>query len=224
MRTIIGLCFLTATLAANSVKAQSLFIEEGDPNTIAVTVGGGMMKEAVGGTLTGGFSYRGVFDVGAEFTFAKFTGGMKEELTGLSLMPFLKWGLLNEGKEYPISMAAVFGVNKHMTLGNGPIPGPDGWGVLLGPSIYKRMNLSSSFKMIPEVLVALDMDATRHYSKARDQVSKYTEPYGTDIVYDVRALLKLNMTYASGTQTYIIMPYAGYQGALVAGANIGLLL
>jgi hypothetical protein len=79
MRKIIGLCFLTATLLASSAHAQSIFIDKGDPSAVDAMVGGGLVKNAWGVGVTAGYSYRGVFDVGADFTRYAYTGGRQQE-------------------------------------------------------------------------------------------------------------------------------------------------
>jgi hypothetical protein len=85
MRKIIGLCFLTATLFASSARAQSIFIDKGDPSTMDVTVGGGLVKNSWGAGLGAGYSYRGVFDVGADFTRYAYTAGTNKKLAGYSM-------------------------------------------------------------------------------------------------------------------------------------------
>jgi hypothetical protein len=223
MRKIFGLCFVTATLIAGSASAQSMYLRHGDASTVQAQLGGGLKKDGVGGDLIASYSYRGVFDVGAQVTFTNYNVGLNNNLKGIKVMPYLSMPVLRQGEGLPFSVAGVFGVNKHVMLGNGPVPGPDGWGVLVGPSAYLRLDLSDNLKLIPEVFVAFDFNATRHYSNAQDQKSSYSTTYETIMYYDFQALVKANVSYTSGTQTYLLIPYSGYQGAFVAGANLGML-
>ena len=223
MRKILGLCFLTATLVAGSASAQSMHLKAGDPNTVEMQLGGGLMKDGAGGNLLASYSYRGIFDMGAELTFTNYNKGLNNNLKEFKLMPFGKLPIVRQGEGLPFSVAGILGVNKHMSLGNGPTPGPDGWGVLAGASSYISLELSDNLKLIPEVLVAFDFNATRHYSKAGDQNSSYGTSYGNIMYYDARALVKVNISYRSDSQTYLFIPYAGYQGAFVAGGNLGVL-
>jgi hypothetical protein len=223
MRKILGLCFLTATLFAGSASAQSMHLKAGDPSAVEAQLGGGLVKDGVGGNLLASYSYRGIFDVGAEFTFTSYNKGINNNLKGIKLMPYGKLPIVRQGEGFPVSIAAILGVNKHMALGNGPVPGPDGWGVLAGVSSYISLELSDNLKLIPEVLVAFDFNATRGYSSAKDQKSSPIDPPGTIMYYDARALVKVNVSYRSGDQTYLIIPYAGYQGALAVGGNLGML-
>jgi hypothetical protein len=200
-----------------------MHLKAGDPNTIEMQLGGGLMKEGVGGNLLASYSYRGIFDMGAELTFTNYNKGDNNNLKEFKLMPFGKLPVVRQGEGLPFSIAAILGVNKHMSLGNGPVPGPDGWGVLAGASSYINLELSDNLKLIPEVLVAFDFNATHYYSLAQDQNSSPTVPIGTTNYYDARALVKVNVSYRSDSQTYLIIPYAGYQGAFVAGGNLGVL-
>ena len=56
MQKFIGLCFLTATLLASSARAQSIYIQKGDPNTMDVVVGGSLVKDAWGAGANVGWS------------------------------------------------------------------------------------------------------------------------------------------------------------------------
>jgi hypothetical protein len=228
MRKIIGLCFLTATLFASSARAQSIFIEKGDPSAMDVTVGGGLIKNAWGAGLGAGYSYRGVFDVGADFARYAYTAGPNNKLAGYSVAPFVTWhAFRSDVDELPVSIAATFAMQRIVYAGNGPVASPEGWGLLLGPSIYRRMEFGSSLVFVPEVLVAYDLSQTRYYSEAGDQVSANTAQsqlgvgYSTSTKHNVRALFRPNILYKMGNTNYVIVPYVGYQGALAVGGNIG---
>ena len=228
MRKLIGLCFLTATLLANSAHAQGIFIDRGDPNAINAVVGGGIVKDAWGASAAGGWSYRGVFDVGVDFTRYAYTGGNSKNLAGYSLTPFATWYALRaEEDEMPISLSFTLGVQRQMYTGNAPVANPEGWGLFVGPSVYRRFELGTSMVFVPELLAAYDLKATRYYSGALDQSSGNIRDasgatgYSTDIKHSARVLLRPNLLVKAGNTSYLIMPYVGYQGGVAVGGNVG---
>jgi hypothetical protein len=228
MRRIIALCFLTATLFAGSARAQSIFIDRGDPSAVDVTVGGGLFKNSWGAGLGAGYSYRGVFDVGADFTRYAYTAGVNNKLAGYSIAPFLNWhAFRHDVDELPVSISIMFAMQRIVYAGNGPVANPEGWGLLAGPSVYRRMEFGTNFVFIPELLAAYDFSYTRYYSDAGDQNSSNNVDSGTGFGYrteaknNVRVLLRPNILYKMGNTNYVIVPYVGYQGAFAAGGNIG---
>lgn len=229
MRKIIGICFLTAMLFASSARAQSIFIDKGDPSVVGVTVGGSILKEAWGAGLDVGYSYRGVFDVGANFTRYAFTAGTNTKLAGYTVAPFLNWHLFrHDVDEMPVSISMGFEVLRTVYTGNTPVANPEGWGLVVGPSVYRRMELGTSVVFVPELLVAYDFSFTRYYSQAGDQASGNTRNnrdgagYSTEPKHNVRAVVRPNLLFKMGNTNYVLAPYAGAVGlAFVAGANIG---
>jgi hypothetical protein len=221
MRKFIGLCFLTATLLASSAHAQSIFIEKGDPSTMNAMVGAGVLKDAWGASLIGGYSYRGVFDVGLDFTRYAYTGGNNKNLAGFAAMPFVSAHLLRADDSMPISIAALVGVQRIFYTGNVAVANPEGWDVVAGPSVYRRFEFGTNFVFIPELLVAIDYQSTRYYSTAMDQNSGNAigTPYGysNPTAWNWRALLRPNLLYKRIT----VVPYVGYQGAPAAGIDVG---
>jgi hypothetical protein len=228
MRKIIGLCFLTATLFAGSARAQSIFIDKGDPSATDVVVGGGLVKNAWGAGAGAGYSYRGVFDVGADFMRYAYTAGANNKLAGYALAPFLNWhAFRHDVDEMPISISIGLAVQRIVYMGNGPVANPEGWGLVLGPSVYRRMEFGTDLVFVPELLVAYDFSYTRFYSQARDQTSGNTANsgdgfgYTTEGKHNVRVLFRPNILYKMGNTNYVLVPYVGYQGAFAAGGNIG---
>jgi hypothetical protein len=230
MRKIIGLCFLTATLFASSARAQSIFIDKGDPNTMGAVVGGSLVKDAWGAGAGVGFSYRGVFDVGADFARYVYTDGTNKNLVGYSLAPFATWhALRHDVDELPVSISGTLAVQRIVYTGNGPVSNPEGWGLVAGPSVYRRMEFGTKLVFVPELLVAFDLAYNRYYSQAGDQASGNTRNsgvgagYSTEQKYNVRVLFRPNLLYRMGDKTnLVIVPYVGSQGlSLLAGANVG---
>lgn len=228
MRKLTGLCFLTATLLAASANAQSIFIDRGDPSAISAMVGGGLVKNAWGASAIGSYSYRGVFDIGAEFTRYAFTAGTDKDLAGWSLTPFATWHAMRaEADEMPISMSFTLGVQRIIYSGNSPVVSPEGWGLVLGPSVYRRFELGTSLVFIPEIFVAYEFTDVRRYSRALNQASGNTVGngdgigYTSDAKHGFRALLRPNLLVKAGNTNYLLTPYVGFQGALAAGLNIG---
>jgi hypothetical protein len=221
MRKLIGLCFLTATLLASSARAQSVFIEKGDPSTMSAMVGAGILKDAWGASLIGGYSYRGVFDVGLDFTRYAYTGGTNNRLAGYGAMPFVNAHLLRADDSMPISIAAFVGVQRVFYTGNTPYANPESWGVVAGPSVYRRFEFGTNVVFVPELLVALEYQATRKYTTAQDQPSGNgtggANGYSTPTSLNGRVLLRPNVLYKRIT----VVPYVGWQGALAAGLDVG---
>ena len=229
MRKLIGLLFLTATMTATSAYAQAIYIDRGDPNALIVTAGGRYLSDSsFGGSVVGAWTYRGVFDVGAEITYLKYNGGDLKKLTGISLTPFMTWHLMRgEEEELPVSIAASLGVTREFFTGNTPVANPEGWGMFVGPSIYRKIALGATKVFIPEVLAAYDLKVTRKYSSALDQtmgVRDQTTGYSSEMKHSGRLLLKLNFLFkTSGKAKYTVTPYAGYQSGIIAGGNFGAL-
>jgi hypothetical protein len=233
MRKLIGLCFLTATLLASAANAQSIFIDKGDPSTMSVTLGGGV-GNAYGGSLGLGYSYRGVLDMGLDVSGSRFNSGRTKNLNGLDFAPYLNWhAYRSDVDEMPISISFLVAVEKLVYTNNGPVASPDGWGVIAGGTVYRRIDISPTMAFIPEALVAYDFMYTRFYTNAGDQKAPTV---GDNLTVNAppavskhsgRALLRLNLGFLSGGHVYTVTPYGGYQGAtfgLVAGLSAGVVL
>jgi hypothetical protein len=229
MRKLIGLLFLTATLTATSAHAQGIFIDRGDPNAVSATAGGRyLVDSSFAGSLTGGFTYRGVFDVGAELTYLKYNAGDFKKLAGIGVAPYLTWHLMRgEEEELPVSIAVTVAVMREFLTGNAPVANPEAWGVFFGPSIYRKFELGTSTVFIPEVLTGYDGKSSRKYSGALDQTmgsADQSTGYSSSMKHNVRALLRLNLLFkTAGKARYTVTPYVGYQTAVTAGANFGAL-
>jgi hypothetical protein len=228
MRKLIGLYFLTVTLLATSAHAQGIFIDRGDPNAIDAMVGGGLVKDAWGAGVSGGWSYRGVFDAGAEFMRYAYTGGDNKNLAGYSLTPFVTWYAMRaEEDEMPISLSLTLGVQRQFFTGNSPVSNPEQWGLFIGPSVYRRFEFGTSLVFVPEVFAAYDFKDTRYYSGANDQTSGNVSDNsgGTNfrsvMKHNVRVLLRPNLLVKAGNTKYLVMPYAGYQGGIAFGGSLG---
>jgi hypothetical protein len=225
MRKLIGLCFLTVTLLATSAHAQGIFIDRGDPNAIDAAIGGGLVKEAWAVSALGSWSYRGVFDVGADFTRYAYTSGLNKNIAGYRLTPFVTWHALRvDEDEMPISISGTLGMQREFFTGNTPVANPEGWGVYVGPSVYRRFELGRML-FVPELLAAYEFKATRFYSGALDQTSGNTldgsTGYRTENKHGARVLARLNLLVKAGNTKYLIIPYAGYQNGLAVGGNVG---
>jgi hypothetical protein len=225
MRKTIGLCFLTATLLASSARAQSIFIDKGDPSAMDAMVGGGLIKDAWGVGLTGGYSYRGVFDVGLDFARYAYTAGTTNKLAGYSVMPFTTChAFRSDVDEMPVSLSFTLGVSRIVYTGNGAVASPEGWGVVAGPSVYRKFELGTNWVFVPELLAAYEFKYTRYYSGAGDQNSPGVTGslgYSTEGKHGARVLVRPNLLYKAGKTNYVIVPYVGYQGALAVGGNVG---
>jgi hypothetical protein len=236
MRKLIGLCFLTATLLASSANAQSIFIEKGDPSTMSATLGG-QYGGLYGGSLNLGYSYRGVFDVGLDASGTHFTAGDNKNLNALNVMPFMNWhAFRSDVDELPVSISFLVGIEKLLYAGNNvrangattsdTYASPSGWGVVLGGSVYRRLEIGTSMLLIPEAVVAYEFMSTRYYSNAMDQNNpsvgdnSVVNGYRQTSKHGVRALGRLNLGFQSGERVWTVTPYGGVQGTY--GAVFGL--
>jgi hypothetical protein len=231
MRKLTGLCFLTATLLASAANAQSIFIEKGDPSTMSFTLGG-----AYGGLYGGSFdlaySYRGVFDLGVDASGTHFTAGDNKTLNALNVMPFVNWHAFRSTvDELPVSISFLLGVEKLLYGGNnakgtGTYAAPNGWGVVAGGTVYRRIEIGTTMAIIPEVVLAYEFMATRYYTNAKDQSAPFVgdslNGYRETTKHSGRALARLNLSFKSGEHLLTVTPYGGFQGSY--GSLVGLLV
>jgi hypothetical protein len=223
MRGFSGLLFLTATLVATSAHAQGIFIDRGDPNAISASAGFryGVTDSSWGGSVTGSFSYRGVFDTGADLTYFKYKGGSLDKLTGISVTPFVTWQAMRSA---PLSLSFTLGMMREFFTGNFPVANPEAWGLFAGPSVYRRFAMGGSTVFVPEILAAYELKTTRYFSGALDQGSgnklddQGASDYRTDMKHGVRALLRLNLRFGP---KLVAVAYGGYQGGVVSGLSLG---
>jgi hypothetical protein len=230
MRKLTGLCFLTAILFASSANAQSMFIDQGDPSAISVTAGGAFGSSLYGGGLNLAYSYRGVFDVGIDASFSRFKSGRYNNLNAFDFAPFINWQILRtDADETPISVTALFAFEKVLYGNNGPVSPPDGWGLVLGATVYRKFEFGTSMLFIPEVVAAYDFMYTRFYSNALDQNAPTVGDSSaigsppSESKHSARGIVKANLGFKSGENVLTVTPYAGYQGffGTVAGLTVG---
>jgi hypothetical protein len=221
MRKTIGLCFLALTMTAGTARAQGLFLEKGQPG-IGAAVGGVKTSTAWAASLVPTYTYRGVFDIGLDLTRYQFTGGDANHLWALGVMPFATAYLVrSEESTLPVSLSATLGIQRRLFLGNGSVPNPDGWGVLAGLSVFRRLNFSNSFAGIPEVFVAYDLQSITWHSSTTDGNAAVHPGQVTNYENKPRILLRANMAFGGEKSVYTLVPYVGYQGGFAFGANLG---
>jgi hypothetical protein len=221
MRKTLGLCFLALTLTAATAHAQGLFLDKGDPG-ISAAVGAAAIGTGWNLSFVPSYTYRGVFDVGLDVTRYAYSSGDANHLSAIGLMPFANVYLSRaEDGRFPASISATLGVQKRLFMGNGGAPNPDGWGVLLGASAFRRIEFSNSFAGIPEIFVAYDLQATTWHSTTLDGNAAVSPGQKTNYEQKPRALLRLNMAFKGEKTIYTVVPYVGYQAGLAVGGNVG---
>jgi hypothetical protein len=142
-------------------------------------------------------------------------------------MPFVNVYFIRAGDDtakivLPVSVAATLAVEKRMFMGNGLEPNPDGWGLLLGGSLFRRMDFTNTFAGIPEIFLAYDLQATTWHSAATGaNAAVFTQGETTDYQHEARVFLRANMAYRSDKILYTIVPYVGYQAGFAVGGNLG---
>lgn len=222
MRKIIGLFILALTSTAATAQAQGLFLDKGQPG-IGVAAGGAVIGNAWTASVIPTYTYRGVFDVGIDVTRYDYTKGDEKHLSSIGAMPFANvYFARSEEGSLPISLSGTLGVQKRIYMGNGKVDNPDGWGLLMGLSAFRRIETSETFALIPEAFVAYNMNSITWHSAAIDGTTGVNAP-GQETTYQhkARAYLRGNLAWKSDQKQYIVTPYVGYQEGLAFGVNVG---
>ena len=221
MRKTIGLCFLSLIMTAGTARAQGLFLEKGQPG-IGVSVGGAEIGNAWTVSVAPSYTYRGVFDVGIDVTRYAFTSGDAHHLSAIGVMPFTNvYFIRAEDGQAPVSISGTLGIQKRIFMGNDGSPNPDGWGILLGASAFRRIEFSNAFAGIPEVFVAYDLQAITWHSSQIDANAAAQPGQVTDYSHRPRAFFRANMAFQGEKTMYTVIPYVGYQAGFAVGANLG---
>ena len=222
MRKTLGLCFLALTLTAGTAHAQGLFLEKGEPGKSAA-VGAAAIGTGWSASVVPCYTYRGMFDVGLDVTRYSYSSGDAKHLSSIGLMPFATAYLARaEDGRFPASVSGTLGVQKRIFMGNGGAPNPDGWGVLLGGSLFRRIEFSNTLASIPEVFVAYDLQATTWHSTAVDaNAAVHNQGQKTDYDQKPRAFFRANMAFKGEKALYTVIPYVGYQAGFAVGGSFG---
>lgn len=224
MRKTFGLCFLALTLTAATAHAQGLFLEKGQPGMSAV-VGGAVIGTGWSASVVPSYTYRGVFDVGIDLTRYSYSTGDANHLAAIGVMPFANvYFVRAEDGLLPVSISGTLGFQRRIFTGNNEAPNPDGWGLLVGASAFRRIDFTNSFAGIPELFVAYDLQSITWHSSVIPPAAGAGSSPGQKTNYDhePRILLRANMAFLSDKTTYTLVPYVGYQaGGFAVGANLG---
>jgi hypothetical protein len=164
-----------------------------------------------------------MFDVGLDLTWYGYNNGDASKLSAIGAMPFVNVYFLRAGEgPVPVSVSGTLGVEKRIFMGNGSEPNPDGWGLLLGGSLFRRMDFTNTFAGIPEIFLAYDLQATTWHSAADGaNAAVHNQGEHTDYQHKARMFFRPNMAFRSDKIVYTIVPYVGYQAGFAVGANLG---
>jgi hypothetical protein len=221
MRKTLGLCILALTLTAGTAHAQGIFLDKGDRG-ISAAVGAAAIGTGWSASVVPCYTYRGVFDVGVDVTRYSYSSGDAKHLSSIGVMPFATAYLTRaEDGRLPVSVAGTLAVQKRIFMGNGGAPNPDGWGVLLGGSFFRRMEFSNTFAGIPEIFVAYDLQATTWHSTAADGNAAVAPGQLTNYEQKPRALFRANLAFKGDKALYTVVPYVGYQSGFAVGGSVG---
>jgi hypothetical protein len=221
MRKTFGLCFLALTLTAGVAHAQGVFLEKGQPG-VSATAGGAVIGTGWSGSVAPSYTYRGMFDVGLDVTGYGFTSGDANHLKAIGVMPFTTVYLArSEEGPSPVSISGTLGVQKRYYVGNGNAPNPDGWGLLVGGSAFRRIALTNTFAGIPEFFIAYDMQSITWHSTVLDGNAAIGPGQKTKYDHKVRLLFRANMGFQAEKTLYTLCPYLGYEAGFAAGLNVG---
>jgi hypothetical protein len=222
MRKTLGLCFLALTLIAATAHAQGVFLEKGQPG-ISATAGAAAIGTGWTASITPSYTYRGMFDVGLDVTRYSYTKGDANHLSAIGLMPFATaYFTRSDDGPLPVSISGTLAVQRRLFMGNGAAPNPDGWGLLLGASVFRRVDFSSSIAGIPELFIGYDLQSITWHSTTGDAKSA-NRSLGQTTKYDhnVRLFLRPNVAFKAEKVTYTVGPYVGYQAGFAIGVNLG---
>jgi len=91
-------------------------------------------------------------------------------------------------------------IQKRIYMGNNEAPNPDGWGLLVGGSLFRRIEFSNSFAGIPELFLAYDLQSITWHSSVINPISTAAISPGETTNYDHRArvLFRANMGFKAG--------------------------
>jgi len=224
MRKTLGLCLLALTLTAGTAQAQGLFLEKGDRGISAVA-GGAAIGTGWSASVAPSYTYRGMFDVGVDLTWYGYNNSNSDanKLSAIGAMPFVNVYFLRAGDgPLPVSVSGTFAFEKRMFVGNGSEPNPDGWGMLLGGSLFRRMDFTNTFAGIPEIFLSYDLQATTWHSAANGaNAAVHNQGEETKYQHKPRVFLRGNMAYKGDKLLYTVVPYVGYQTGFAVGANLG---
>jgi hypothetical protein len=221
MRKTLGLCFLALTLTAATAHAQGVFLEKGQPG-LSAAVGGAVIGTGWSASVVPAYTYRGVFDVGLDVTRYSYSTGAANHLSAIGLMPFANvYFARAEDGLLPVSLSGTLAFQKRIFTGNGGAPDPDGWGLLVGASIFRRIEFTNSFTGIPELFLAYDLQSLAFHSSAIDAAAATSPGETTYYYHNPRVLLRANMGFQGDKILYTVVPYVGYQAGFAVGANLG---
>jgi hypothetical protein len=221
MRKTFGLCFLALTLTAGTAHAQGLFLEKGQPGMSAV-VGAAVIGTGWSASVVPSYTYRGIFDVGLDVSRYSYSKGDPKYLSAIGLMPFANvYFVRAEDGLLPVSVSGTFAFQRRIFTGNGNTVSPDGWGLLLGASVFRRFDFSNSFAGIPELFLAYDLQAISWHSASLDASAASSPGEKTDYDNKPRVLFRANMGFKGDKNVYTVVPYVGYQAGFAVGANVG---
>jgi hypothetical protein len=222
MRKTLGLCFLALTLAAGTAHAQGLFLEKGQPG-IGAAVGAAVIGTGWSASVVPSYTYRGVFDVGLDVSRYSYSStGDAKYLSAIGLMPFANvYFLRAEDGLLPVSVSGTFAFQRRIFTGNGNTHSPDGWGLLLGASVFRRFDFGNSFAGIPELFLAYDLQAIAWHSTSIDASAADSPGEKTKFDNKPRVLFRANMGIKGDKNVYTVVPYVGYQAGFAVGANLG---
>ena len=142
MRVLIVVIVAVLLTAATPASSQSLFILEGEraaEGSIAWSVG----PFSDGLETHGGVSLGGRWDVGLGFNRYEVDFGGADDTTLTEWTPFVRYFLFKEDDNGPpvsLSVNAQYFVDSYES-------DDDGWYVLLGSQLYKRLRLSDGFSV-----------------------------------------------------------------------------
>ena len=161
------------TLFASTASSQSLFILQGE-RAIEGSVAWSVGPFSNGVETHGSFSPNGRWDVGFGFNRYQVDFGGADDTTLTEWTPFVRYFLFKEDDDAtPVSLA-VHG----QYFADDFEGGDDGWYVLAGSQLFKRLTLSDGFSLFPYVGFSFALESFSAGGSDADRSVYLTRQFG----------------------------------------------
>lgn len=175
--------------AATTVEAQSLFVLQGD-RAVDAAVGWSVGPFSQGLEIDAGVSLDGRWDVGGGVHWYRADYGGTQDETVVEWAPFVRYLLVKEQDDgAPVTLAAV----AQLTLSDAE-RGADGWYVLAGGQLYKKLEIADGLGFYPFVGFSLTAESFAVGDADPDRELSLTRQFGVHGVWALGGDMWLRLT------------------------------
>lgn len=173
MRPVIAVLGIVLCAAAAPVSAQSLFIQQGE-RAAEGSIGWSVGPFSNGVEMHGGMSLDGRWDVGFGFNRYAADFGGSDDTTLTEWTPFARYFLFKENDDStPVTLAA------HAALFLDDFEGgDDGWYLLGGGQLFKKLALGDTFALYPFVGFSLAAESYSFGGADSERTLSLTRQFG----------------------------------------------